>query len=452
MKISTLKYTLIVVCISFSTVLFSQSKENKLKLKQIIKLSTETEFSQIAKMFDTTNGKKPINPFILDYLWRDFEGKYGDFKTSKTIDAYEKKGKEVFWEELEFDSAYVTITVGFNPKNGMVSSYLLKKQETKADRELAKKYTLPQYAKKGRVINRKAEFGIDSLLIEGELTLPHGLAKDQKVPVVILVHGSGPGDRNAKSGPLQPFKDIAYGLSTKGTAVLRYDKRTLTYADECGADKEFTVNKETVDDAVYAAEYLRAQKNIDPNKIFVLGHSLGGMMMPRIGLKDPKLAGLIFMAAPAKSLPDKVIEQMDYLATLEPSKKKAYEKQKEDFIRLKTKWYDSTTSSRYLPFGVGPIYWFDLDNYKQTEVVKNVQQPMLFLQGEADYQVTVEDFNLWKEALKGNNKATFKLFPKLHHNMGAIDKNGLSKPGDYKVPVNVSEEVVTAIYNWVTKQ
>lgn len=451
MMLKLIKTTLLFTLLLLSFTVFSQSAETKRTVKKIIKLSTETEFSQIAKMFDTTNGRKPINPFILDYTWRSFEDNYGKFINSRTIKESKNNTSDVYIEELQFDSAFVELKISISQTNGMVTSYLLQKQTTKKALALEKKYRLPKYAIKRKVIVREAEFGDTPYRITGELTLPANLKKKDKVPVIILVHGSGPGDRNEKIGPLQPFKDIAYGLSTKGLAVLRYDKRTLTYGTEVSKDKSMDLNKEVVDDVLFAADYLRDQKNIDKNRIYVLGHSLGGMMLPRIGTMDTDLAGLIFMAGPARNLADAIIEQMDYLSTLKPENKKSNDRLKEDFIRLKTKWYDSTTNARYLPFGLPPSYWMDVDAYKQAEVVKNVKQPMLFLQGDADYQVTIEDFELWKKALKGNDKATFKLFPRLHHNMAAIDHDGLCTPDDYDIPANVDEEVINTIYNWITK-
>jgi hypothetical protein len=451
MMLKLIKPTLLFILVLFSNTVFSQSAESKRTVKKIIKLSTETEFSEIAKMFDTTNEKKPINPFLLDYTWRNFEDTYGKFINSRTIKEFKDNTSDIFIEELQFDSAFVEIKVGISQKNGMVTSYLLQKQTTKKTLELEKKYRLPKYAIPRKVVTREAEFGDTPYRIYGELTLPDNIKKKDKVPVVILVHGSGPGDRNEKGGPLQPFKDIAYGLTTKGIAVLRYDKRTLTYGTEVSKDKSIDLNKEVVDDVLFAANYLREQKNIDADKIYVLGHSLGGMMLPRIGTKDTQLAGLIFMAAPARNLADAIIEQMDYLTTLKPENKKSYDRMREDFVRLKTKWYDSSTNARYLPFGLAPSYWMDVDQYKQTEVVKNVLQPMLFLQGDADYQVTVEDFELWKTALKHNNNATYKLFPRLHHQMAAINHEGLSTPDDYEIPANVDEAVINAIYNWIVK-
>ena len=427
----------------------AQSNQAKKTVKKIIQLNTELEFTELSKLFDTAKGRR-INPYLLHYVWTSLRDKYGHFKGSSTKKTYTKNDKEFVIEELQFDSGFVQLKISINTKNNLIASYFLIKEQTREMYELEKKYKLPSYAQKSQTIVKEIQFGTAPYLIQGELTLPADLKRKEKTPVVVLVHGSGPGDRNEQNGPQQPFKDIAYGLVPHKIAVLRYDKRTLTYGEECSTDSTFNVNKETVDDALIAAQFLRQQKNIDPTKIFILGHSLGGMMLPRIGLADTALAGLIFMAAPSKSLPDKIIEQMDYLSTLYPEKKEEYAKGKDEFIRLKTKWYDSATPARYLPFSSPPSYWMDLDNYNQTKVVLQVKQPMLFLQGDADYQVTIEDFELWKDALQNNPLTTFKVFKSLTHNM-IFGVNSPPSPDDYKTVDNVNEEVIKAIVTWIKK-
>ncbi len=426
----------------------AQSNQAKKSVKKIIQLNIELEFTELSKLFDTAKGRR-INPYLLHYAWTSLRDKYGHFKGSSTKKTYTKNDKEFVIEELQFDSGFVQLKIGFN-KNNLIASYLLIKEQTRKMYELEKKYRLPSYAIKSQTLAKEVQFGAAPFIIQGELTLPAGLKRKEKIPVIILVHGSGPADMNEQNGPQQPFKDIAYGLAAYKIAVLRYDKRTLTYGEECAADSAFDVNKETVDDALIAAQFLRQQKNIDPTKIFILGHSLGGMMLPRIALADTALAGLLFMAAPAKSLPDKIIEQMDYLGALFPEKKEEYAKGKEEFIRLKTKWYDSATPARHLPFSSPPSYWMDLESYNQTEVVQQVKQPMLFLQGDADYQVTVEDFKLWEEALKKNPQATFKLFKSLTHTM-IYGVHQPPSPDDYKTVDNVHESVIQAIAQWVLK-
>lgn len=95
-------------------------------------------------------------------------------------------------------------------------------------------------------------------------------------PGVVLVYG--PSNMDEKVGNNSPFKDLVKGLSEKGIAVLRYDKRTRVYGKEMRNDPGLTVKEETIENAIPAADFLRKDSRIDSNKIFIAGHSLGGML------------------------------------------------------------------------------------------------------------------------------------------------------------------------------
>ena len=113
--------------------------------------------------------------------------------------------------------------------------------------------------------------------LPGTLTLPAGTAR---VPAVVLVHGSGPHDRDETVGVNKPFLDLAEGLAAQGIAVLRYEKRTRV-APLSFIGRRFTVNDEVVDDAVAAVQLLRTEPGIDPARIVVVGHSLGAVRASR---------------------------------------------------------------------------------------------------------------------------------------------------------------------------
>lgn len=110
--------------------------------------------------------------------------------------------------------------------------------------------------------------------LNGILTFPN--ETNGLFPTVVLVHGSGPSNMDEKIGNNYPFKDLAEGLSEKGIAVLRYDKRTLVYGKEMKNDTGLSVKEETIDDAILASDFLQKDSRIDSNKIFIVGHSLGG--------------------------------------------------------------------------------------------------------------------------------------------------------------------------------
>ncbi len=433
----------LLVLVFCATLVFSQSKENKEVLEKVMQLNKAQEFKQLAKLFDTAKGRQ-VPPYVLYRAWNDMVERFGNYKTTKTIKTGVKNNQEFVVEEFEFDSGYVQVRIAFSA-NHMVTTYLLKEMTSKADRQLEEKYRLPAYVSVKNVQTTSVEFGKAPFVLKGELTMPKN--SKNKVAAVVIVHGSGPGDMDGKNGPQRPYRDIAYGLASKGIAVLRYDKRTNTYADECAEDNYFTVNEETVYDAQEAVKFLSTYKGIDDKRIVVIGHSLGGMMLPRIADMEMPLAGVVFMAAPAKRLSDKVIEQMDYLAGLYPAQKDSYEKQKDEFVRLQRHWYDTNTNKRYLPFGIGARYWDDIETYNQTEATKKMKLPMLFLQGSRDYQVNNQDFELWKEALKGSPNATFKLLNGHTHNM--IAGTGTPCPDDYKIPANVSLQVIDELTKWL---
>ncbi|MCK5741895.1 MAG: DUF3887 domain-containing protein, partial [Chlorobi bacterium] len=162
-------------------------------------------------------------------------------------------------------------------------------------------YALPEYADITKYEEEEIVFGKDSLKLPGTLTIPYS-DDDETFPVVILVHGSGPNDRDETVGPNKPFKDLALGLASMGVAVFRYDKRTKVHGMKIYKnDHDFTLADETIDDAVEAVKLMKNHPSIDSYNIFVLGHSLGGMAIPRIGAETQNdTRGLIIMAGSAR--------------------------------------------------------------------------------------------------------------------------------------------------------
>ena len=185
--------------------------------------------------------------------------------------------------------------------------------------------------------------------------------------------------------------------------MLRYEKRTREHAAKLGKAKDITVKEEVLDDALAAAALLRKTKGIDPKRVFVLGHSLGAMAAPRLGELDPELAGLIVMAAPSRPMADVLIEQLDYVLSVDPSpeQKAAVEKLKAKAEKLKDPKLSADTPAEDLPFGVSAAYWLSMRDLRPVETALKVKQPLLVLQGGRDYQSTMEDFDGWKKALFG---------------------------------------------------
>jgi hypothetical protein len=277
-------------------------------------------------------------------------------------------------------------------------------------------------------------------------------AGDGPFPALVLVHGSGPNDRDETILGNKPFKDLALGLASRGIAVLRYDKRTKVYPARLGAVANFTVTQEVLEDALAAVKTLRAQPRIDPARVFVLGHSLGGMLIPRIAAGDPSLAGLIVMAGAARPLEQAILEQTQYIATADGKISPEEQTQIDDAKKLVETVHaltpEDATSSRLIA-GAPASYWLDLRGYDAPTAAKTVAQPMLVLQGERDYQVTMDEFARWKSALAGRSNVTFHSYPALNHLF--IGGTGKSLPAEYETPGHVDEAVLRDIVDWIKR-
>jgi len=270
---------------------------------------------------------------------------------------------------------------------------------------------------------------------------------------VVLVHGSGPNDRDETIGPNKPFRDLAWGLASQGIAVLRYEKRTKQHAAKFTEDVlvKLTAQEETVDDALAAVALLRQTKGIDPSRVYVLGHSLGGYLLPRIGSADPRIAGLISLAGPTRPLEDISLEQITYITGLDgtptPEEQAGLDQLADQVARVKDPGLSAATSAADLPLGIPASYWLDLRGYSPADAAKELQAPMLILQGERDYQVTTADFEGWQSALASRSDVQFKLYPELNHIFVAGEAK--STPAEYNVEGHVAEQVITDIAEWI---
>ncbi|HYT45490.1 MAG TPA: hypothetical protein VEP90_24405 [Methylomirabilota bacterium] len=108
-----------------------------------------------------------------------------------------------------------------------------------------------------------------------------------------------------------------------------------------------------------------------------------------------------------------------------------------------------STPASDLPLGVPASYWLDLQGYHPEEIARGLQQPMLILQAEGDYQVTMEDFQIWKSALGGRSDVQFKSYAGLSHLFMPFEGGEKSTPAAYNVPGHVAEEVIKDIAQWV---
>lgn len=286
---------------------------------------------------------------------------------------------------------------------------------------------------------------------EGERALPGTLAMpngDGPFPAIVLVHGSGPQDRDETIGANKPFLDIARGLAAQGIAVLRYEKRTKARPQDF-VGGNFGVDDETTNDAVLAVGALRKTPGIDPARVFVLGHSQGGMMAPRIAAVSGHVAGLVLMAAPSRSLLDIVIEQNHRLAVLDDGKTSEAERAAIDKLVEQVRFTrdPKTDPAAKAVLGQPVGYWRSVDAVDPVKEAEADALPMLVLQGARDIQVVDADWQGWKAAFHDDPKVAFKLYDKLNH-LG-IAGEGEGSLAEYGRAGHVDAQLIEDVAAWI---
>jgi len=300
------------------------------------------------------------------------------------------------------------------------------------------------------VLGRGGEFPLNGLLtLPDSAAVPEGPA--ETVPAVILVHGSGSTDMDEKVYANRPFRDLAEGLAARGVASIRYDKRSFAHARKLIKIPGFTVYQETIEDALFAAALLRADERIDKGKVFIAGHSMGGMLAPRIDLEGGDFAGLIIMAGTPRRLEDVMFEQLDeFIVSYKGPVRILAKKQKERLSKKLTGIYemDDDKAKSIKTMGSTTAYYFkDLGQPQVEDYLVKTQKPILVLHGDKDAQVRVDlDYEKYRELLAGRDNAYFRLYPGLNHLfMPAVygDLKNLKK--EYKIPSKVAGYVIDDI-------
>jgi dienelactone hydrolase len=296
----------------------------------------------------------------------------------------------------------------------------------------------PEYSQPATFKEREVTVGQGEWKLSGTLTVPVGAGP---FPAVVLVHGSGPNDRDETVGGAKVFKDLAEGLASRGIVVLRYEKRTMQYRARIASIAKFTVQEETVEDAVQALAVVRSQAEVNGQRVFVIGHSLGAYVAPRIAEQDGKLAGIVLMAGNVRPIEDLLVEQVTYMGIKGDQLDRAKD------LQVKVKKLEPGDEDSPALGGIPVSYWVDLKDYDPAAAAKKLAIPLLILQGERDYQVTMTDFALWKAAVGGAKGVVMKSYPALNHLFVAGE--GKSLPAEYSKPGHVALAVIDDIARFV---
>lgn len=435
-----MKKILFLVCaLLITTTAFSQNILGLIGRSQdFFKLMEDQKFTEAYAYLDPSFQSK-VSQDDLVKLWTKLAENLG---TIKSLDMLSTKTEGEFYVvtlEGKFSKADQDFILGYNKAEKIVGLFLKPKST-------AVSYIKPAYADTSLYKEKEIYIKTPGHSLVGILTSPK---KGNNFPIVVLVHGSGPSDMDETIGPNKPLKDIAAGLAAKGIASIRYVKRTMLYQAEFG--KSFTVKEEVLDDALAAVALARTIPTADKKQIYVLGHSLGGMLAPRIATLAPDLKGILLLAAPAVKLPDLIIEQNKYIVEASKDTTLAMKKQLDTAIMevSKAKIFKlGTIKADSVILGLPASYWVDLNSYNQVETAKKMAAQRIFIaQGAYDFQVSAENYNIWNNALGKRKNVMLKLYPDLNHLLSSQQEKGTAK--QYDTPANVSPVLINDIATWI---
>ena len=364
------------------------------------------------------------SPELLAAMWQQFAGPLGKLNSVESVATETQGERRVAMVHCAFEHGPLDVRVAFDATGHLVGLMFPPVASSVA-------WSPPPYATADRFDERDVTVGAAPLALKGKLAAC--LAASGRFPLWCWCTDRAPPTRTRRFGPIRPFQDLAAGLASRGVAVLRYQKRSFAYPQAVAPPARFTVREETIDDARAAAALLASTAQIDRRRIFVLGHSLGGMLGLRIADGDARVAGLVILAGSTRPLEEIVLEEVKARGT--PDQVKAAEASLRHVRDPKLAPADTVD---FLGVKMPATYFLDLRGYRPGEAAAKLDLPILVLQGDRDIQVRLADFEGWQRALSSRPRAQLKRYPTLTH----LFTEGVGTLEDYDKPAHVAQPVI----------
>jgi hypothetical protein len=306
----------------------------------------------------------------------------------------------------------------------------------------------------GNFVEDQVTFQTEDSQLAGTLAIPEGRGP---FPATIIIGGSGPFDRNGDVDPRtgealelsSTYRDIAQALSREGFITLRYDKRGIGNSTGEGGD----FPEPSLRDLKAAVAFLKDNPSVDPERIALVGHSLGGLWALMEASEDPDIAAICLMATPAKPYGEVLVEQIEWFVKAQGGN----DTDVAAVVAQQRAIYDQLRSGELNPAAMQPSERYQYEFVKAimdiagADYAKEIKCPALILQGDKDlFTVIPQESVLLKQAFNegGNKKVKLVIFRDLDH-MFRPTPGQPSGELYYQDRGPISSEVVKNIADWM---
>ncbi len=300
---------------------------------------------------------------------------------------------------------------------------------------------------------QEVQFQYEGLTLSGTVALPEGT---ERFPAIVLITGSGQVDRdeNAAKLPINVFKQLAAFMAENGMATLRYDKLGVGASDGNFWETGFYDNAGA---AARALDYLRQYPGVDPDKVFLLGHSEGALISTHLAAEGAPAAGIILLSGSAQKGEEILKWQAREIARtmkgfsgwlIRTLKIDVAKSQKKQIEKIKNSKKDSIRVQIFARINAKWMREFlEYDPLKDFEKIK---MPVLAITGAKDIQVDPHD--LEKLAAAANTDYEYHILPDVTHLLRK--QEGLPSISTYKdqVKLPVDREVFSLVLDWLKRR
>lgn len=364
-------------------------------------------------------------------VWGQIEATFGPYAGQLGVEPGDVPGYDAYDVSCDFANATATLIVIFDADGKLAGLSVLDYAMKPAEADAAGGYIEED------IVLRPGE--PDET--HGKLALPEG---EGPFPCVVMMQGSGASNMDETVYGVSIFAELARMLARGGVASVRYDKYSYAHADLLAGNAAFTVDDEYAIDAASAVELLAADARI--GEIFLLGHSQGAMVAPRVAEKvgAEKLAGLVLLAGSPKPLYEILLRQMKDAGADE----RVLASAQAQFEAMWTMTEDDRKAEA--ASGVPLSYWHDEADYDYAAKIVERGLPVFVAQGAKDFQVLpAEGIEAYREVLSGYDGATYMLYDDMTHLLCDMPGEMTGTVSDYEGLSGVSNALAGDIAAWI---